>query len=517
METKDYFERIKHANISQVVGEPSPLSLAPCLSKRLRNRVFLKREDVLSVFSFKVRGAYYKLSCLSAAERSAGVVAVSAGNHAQGVALASRKFGISAVIVMPVTTPSIKVDAVLRYGRYGRRRVKVVLHGDTYDEASKEAVAMSAREKMILIPPFDDPDIIVGQGTVGREISEQRNGRAPYAVFVPVGGGGLIAGISVYLKKCFPETRIIGVEPEDSPTLHEALRCQRRVKLKRVGLFADAVAIRQIGKAVFPLVREFVDQVVLVKTDEICAAIKDVFEDTRTLLEPAGALAVAGMKKYVASEKVQKKDLVAIASGANITFERLQHVVERSEIGDNRESLLAVRIPEKPGSFLKFCRLIGPRMVTEFNYRYADSRQAQVFAGIRFQDGVSEKNKVIRKLEKQGFSVLDLSDNEMARLHLRHMIGGRVAPVPEEQLYRLVFPERPGALLEFLEKIGCDWNISLFHYRNHGAAYGRVLVGMQVPRGEVDKLEKLFKKLGYQYSRESQNPAYPLFLLNGSG
>ncbi len=512
MDSKNYFERIKNADISPVLKEPSPLSDAPYLSKRLGNRVFLKREDVLSVFSFKIRGAYYKLSHLSAAEKEAGVVAVSAGNHAQGVALAARQLNISAVIVMPLTTPTIKVDAVRRYG------AKVVLHGDTYDEASQKATILSVGEKMTLIHPFDDPDIIVGQGTVGREIGEQCGSEPPYAVFVPVGGGGLIAGISVYLKQLFPEVKIIGVEPEDSPTLHQTLKKKKRIKLGQVGLFADAVAVSQIGNAVFPLVSQFVGEndVVLVKTDEICAAIRDVFEDTRALLEPSGALAVAGMKKYVAEKKIQRKKLVAIASGANINFDRLKHVVERAEIGDNRECLLAVKIPERPGSFLKFCRVIGRRMVTEFNYRYADSKQAEVFAGIRFQDAKREKKEVRDNLERHGFAVLDLSANEMAKLHLRHMVGGRASPMPEEQLFRLVFPERPGALLEFLEKIGCRWNISLFHYRNHGAAYGRVLLGLQAPREEVKELEELFKRLKYKYVQESENPAYPLFLLNGS-
>ncbi len=503
--TKAYLEKILTACVYDVAIQ-SPLDLAQNLSNRLGNRVLLKREDLQPVFSFKLRGAYNKISQLSDAERERGVICASAGNHAQGVALAAKRLGIKAVIVMPRTTPSIKVNNVRNLG--GR----VVLHGDSYDEASAYAQKLVAERGMVYIPPYDDPDVIAGQGTVGMEILHQHP-RKLHAVFVPVGGGGLIAGVAAYIKQLRPDIRIIGVEPEDAPTLYEALRHGERVVLEQVGLFADGVAVRQIGEEPFRICREHVDEVVLVSTDEICAAIKDIFDDTRSIMEPAGALATAGLKKYVERTGIRDQSLVAINSGANMNFGSLAHVAERAEIGEHSEAVLAVTIPERPGSFREFCETLGARSITEFNYRYADVDQAHVFVGIQLRDGAEERNQVIEDLRQRGYPVVDLTDDEMAKVHVRHMVGGRGhGKVAHEIVYRFEFPERPGALSNFLSKMGGRWNISMFHYRNHGAAYGRVLVGIQVPPEQRPRFQEFLDKLGYEYAEETANPAYRIFL-----
>lgn len=500
----NYCQKIARSRVYEV-AVVSPLEYAQLLSQKLDNRVLLKREDKQAIFSFKLRGAYNKISQLSPSQRKRGVIAASAGNHAQGVAFAGQKLGIETQIIMPQTTPDIKVQAVKRRG------AQVIRYGDTYDQAYLHMQALAKKNGAIVVHPYDDPEVIAGQGTVGKEIDEQHP--APLAaVFVPVGGGGLIAGVSEWLQQRRPQTQIIGVEPEDSPTLHAALQAQRRVVLDNVGLFADGVAVRQIGRENFRLLREVVKEVVLLSTDEICAAMKDTFDDTRTLTEPAGALAVAGLKKYVATHQLRGQTLVAIVSGANINFDRLKHVVERYEIGANTESLLAVTIPERPGSFLEFCRAIGKRTITEFNYRYADKSQANVFVGIKFENEKQDKSEVIQSLQRKNYAVVDLSDNEVAKLHLRHMVGGTGHELSDERVYRFQFPERPGALLNFLQSMQPNWNISLFHYRNHGSAYGRVLVGIQVKEEELGELQKQFDKLSYRWQEESQNPAYKLFL-----
>ncbi len=502
-----YLEKILKARVYDV-AEETPLEPAPRLSQRLDNTVLLKREDLQPVFSFKLRGAYNKLINLSETARGRGVIASSAGNHAQGVALAARKLGIQAKIVMPKTTPEIKVRAVQSLG------AETVLHGNTYDDAYAHARILSEREALTFVPPYDDPDIIAGQGTVAVEILRQHTGPL-HAVFVPVGGGGLIAGIAAYIKYLYPETRIIGVEPDDAPSMHAALKADERVILDHVGLFADGVAVRQVGEETFRIARECVDEVLLVSTDAICAAIKDIFDDTRSIVEPAGALAVAGLKQYVEREGIQGQTLVAINSGANMNFDRLRHVAERAEVGERREALLAVTISEQPGSFRRFCETVGLRGVTEFNYRYADPTQAHVFAGIQMREGEDDKDGLIAKLETSGYQVVDMTDNEMAKLHIRYMVGGRAPQVDNERLFRFEFPERPGALLRFLNRMGENWNISLFHYRNHGADYGRVLVGMQVPPEDEERLQNFLGELGYAYLDESSNPAYALFLGTG--
>jgi len=474
----------------------------------LNNQVFLKREDLQPVFSFKLRGAYNRMRTLSAEERAQGVIAASAGNHAQGVALSARRLGIKALIVMPKTTPPIKVESVRSLG------AKAVLRGDSYDEAYAHSLQLAEEKGMTFIHPFDDPEVIAGQGTIGMEILRQHPG-PPQAIFIPVGGGGLIAGIGSYVKYLFPQVRVIGVEPEDAATLYRALEAGRRVNLKQVGIFADGVAVRQIGKETFRLAKQVVDEVILVSTDEICAAIKDVFDETRTVAEPAGALSVAGMKKYVAREGVQDESLIAIDSGANINFDRLRHVAERSELGEQREALLAVEIPEEPGSFLRFCRVLGRRSVTEFNYRYADARRAHVFVGVELNEGDREREQLIELLDEKGYSVVDLTDNETAKLHIRYMVGGHAPGVRDEALFRFQFPERPGALSSFLSEMGKRWNISLFHYRNHGAAYGRVLMGIQIQSGEKKVFTRFLKESGYAWEEETDNPAYHLFACGG--
>ena len=499
----DYLERILTARVYDVAVE-TPLERAPGLSARLNNTLLLKREDMQSVFSFKLRGAYNKMSRLPSAVLARGVIAASAGNHAQGVALSAQKLKCKATIVMPVTTPQIKVAAVAARG------AKVVLHGDTYDEAYTQAARLASEQKLAFVHPYDDPDVIAGQSTIAMEILRQTR-REIDAIFVAIGGGGLIAGIAAYVKRLRPGIRIIGVEPVDSDAMYRSLKAGRRIKLDHVGLFADGVAVRQVGKEPFRICRELVDEVIRVDTAAICAAIKDVFEDTRAVLEPAGALAIAGAKAWVEKKGVRGKTLVAVACGANMNFDRLRFVAEEAELGEKREAVLAITIPETPGSFRKFCALLGPRSVTEFNYRYADPREAHVFVGVQVHNS-DETARLVRSLRRHGLKTLDFSDNEIAKSHVRHMVGGHAPGVAHEILYRFEFPERPGALMKFLNSMRHGWNISLFHYRNHGADYGRVLVGIQVPPGDTASFRASLAKLGYPYSDESKNPAFRLFL-----
>jgi threonine dehydratase len=503
---KRYLEMIRNSRVYEVAVN-TPLVTAERLSLRLDNRVLMKREDLQSVHSFKLRGAYNRIAGLSEAERAAGVIAASAGNHAQGVALAARKLGVKALIAMPCTTPSIKIEAVRYFGAH----IKLV--GDAYDDAYIWAAAQAEEKGMIFIHPYDDPVVIAGQGTVGLEIL-QDHPDSIHAIFVPVGGGGLIAGIALAVKALRPAIKIIGVEPDEAPCMYEALRHGRRVKLPQVGIFADGVAVRQAGKEPFRVARQYVDEVITVTTDEICAAMKDIFDDCRAVVEPAGALGIAGIKKYVETSAVRDQCLVAINSGSNINFDRLRHVAERAEIGEQREALLAVTIPEEPGSFRHFCRALGNRGITEFNYRYADASRAHVFAGVQLQDGEHERHALVMELRDQGYPIEDLTDSEIAKLHIRHMVGGRVPGLKNELLFRFQFPERPGALLKFLSSMGKRWNISLFHYRNHGADYGRVLVGIQVPRDSRKEFRASLDELGYVYWEETSCPAYKLFLGN---
>jgi threonine dehydratase len=501
---RDYLGRILKARVYDVAIE-TPLEPARALSQRLKNRLLLKREDLQPVFSFKVRGAYNKMASLSRARLAKGVIAASAGNHAQGVALAAQRLRCRAVIVMPVTTPRIKVDAVQARG------AEVRLYGDSYSDAYQEAMRLKRKRGLVFVHPYDDPDVIAGQGTIGMEIVRQHPGPID-AIFVPVGGGGLISGIAAYVKEVSPRTKIIGVEPVDADAMARSLKAGRRVKLDHVGLFADGVAVKEVGEETFRLCRRLVDAMVLVDTDEMCAAIKDVFEDTRVVLEPAGALAVAGAKAWVGRQESRGKTLVAVASGANTNFDRLRFIAEEAELGEHREAVVAVTIPERPGSFKKFCATLGANNITEFNYRIADSREAHIFVGVEVR-GRGETAKIVRNLRRNGLTTLDLSDNEMAKWHVRHMVGGRAPFARNEVLYRFEFPERPGALVKFLENMRSDWNISLFHYRNHGADYGRVLVGIQVPRNETRQFTAFLKKLGYPYADETRNPAYRLFLV----
>ena len=502
-----YLKMILNARVYDVARE-TPLELAPRLSQRLGNSVWMKREDLQSVFSFKLRGAYNKIAHLSEEECRRGVIAASAGNHAQGVALAAQRRGVKALIVMPRTTPQIKVAAVRSFG------ARTVLYGDSYDEAYAHAQALAADKGLVFVHPFDDPQVIAGQGTVAMELLRQHAG-ALHAVFVPVGGGGLIAGVAAYIKNLRPDVKVIGVEPADAPSLQQALAAKRRVILKQVGIFADGAAVRQVGKETFKVARRYVDEVVLVSTDEICAAIKDIFDDTRSIVEPAGALAVAGLKKYVEREGIREQALIAINSGANMNFDRLRHVAERAELGERREALLAVTIPERPGSFRRFCKALGQRSITEFNYRFADSNRAHVYTGVELAEGDTERQSLVAQLRDEGYPVIDMTDNEVAKLHIRHMVGGHAPSVDNEILYRFEFPERPGALLRFLTAMGERWNISLFHYRNHGAAYGRVLVGVQVEKGDRKRFREFLDEAGYPYWDETENPVYDLFLGEG--
>ena len=500
---KDYLEKILASRVYEVAQE-TPLELVPNLSARMHNRLLLKREDMQQVFSFKLRGAYNKMAQLPVAVLKRGVIAASAGNHAQGVALAAQKLGCKAVIVMPATTPQIKVQAVAARG------AEVILHGDSYDEAYARALKLEKVRKLTFVHPYDDPDVIAGQGTIGMEILRQWT-RPIHAIFVAVGGGGLISGVAAYVKRLRPEIKIIGVQPVDADAMARSLKAGRRVKLSQVGLFADGVAVKEVGRETFRLCQQYVDEMVLVDTDAICAAIKDVFEDTRSILEPAGALAIAGAKAYAEREKLRDKTLVAIACGANMNFDRLRFVAENAELGEKREAILAVTIPERPGSFKQFCSLLGKRNITEFNYRIADPKEAHIFVGIQVHNS-EETAKLVAMLERNHLHTLDFSDNEMAKLHVRHLVGGHASLADNELLYRFEFPERPGALMKFLNSMRSDWNISLFHYRNHGADYGRVLVGMQVPPHEMAEFRGFLAKLGYVYWDESRNPAYKLFL-----
>ncbi|MCX7627895.1 MAG: threonine ammonia-lyase, biosynthetic [Methylophilaceae bacterium] len=499
----DYLEKILTARVYDV-AEETPLEEAHSLSLRTGNRFLLKREDMQPVFSFKLRGAYNKMVRLTPAQRRRGVICASAGNHAQGVALAARKLGCRAVIVMPTTTPQIKVAAVAGHG------AEVVLAGDSYDEASTHAHMLEKRDRLVFVHPFDDPDVIAGQGTIGMEILRQCSDPI-HAVFCAVGGGGLIAGVAAYIKRLRPEIQIIGVETVDAAAMTQSLAAGKRVRLEQIGLFADGAAVKQVGEETFRLCQQYVDDMVLVDTDAICAAIKDVFEDTRSILEPAGALAIAGAKEYLARHHLRGKTVIAVASGANMNFDRLRHVAERAELGEQREAVLAVTIPERPGSFKKFCRLLGPRNITEFNYRYSDPKEAHVFVGVQVANR-TESIKLVETLRKNGLATLDLTEDEMAKLHIRHLVGGHAPQVKDELVYRFEFPERPGALMHFLESMSKGWNISLFHYRNHGADYGRVLVGIQVPQGEKRAFKAFLNQLGYAYWDESANPAYKLFL-----
>ena len=501
--TQKYIEKILRAKVYDV-AEQTPLDFAPTLSERLGNRVYLKREDLQPVFSFKLRGAYNKMATLTPEQAAQGVIAASAGNHAQGVALAAKKLGIKAMIVMPKTTPEIKVKSVRANG------AKIVLHGDSYDDAYAHAKELAAKG-LCFIHPYDDPDVIAGQGTVAMEILRQYTGDI-HAIFVPVGGGGLIAGVAAYVKFLRPDIRVIGVEPNDADCLNQALKADQRVILEQVGLFADGVAVKQVGEEPFRIARECVDEVITVSTDEICAAIKDIFDDTRSVAEPAGALSVAGLKAYVEAQALSGQTLVAIDSGANINFDRLRYVAERTQVGEHREILLAVAIPEVPGSFLKFCKALGKRSITEFNYRYFDDKDAQVFVGITSSGVESDRHDLIHHLQTEGFAVTDMTLNELAKDHIRHMVGGHVAGGLAEVIYSLEFPERPGALLKFLTSLGQQWNISLFHYRNHGAAFGKVLIGLQLDTAlQQQAFEQSLLHQGMPFQRQSDNPAYRLF------
>ncbi len=486
------------------VARETPLERAERLSARLGNVVLLKREDLQPVFSFKLRGAYNKISQLSDAERARGVITASAGNHAQGVAYSARQLGIPALIVMPRTTPAIKVEAVKSMG------AEVVLSGDNYSEAQTHCDRLTAERGLTFIPPFDDPLVIAGQGTIGDEILRHRQGDLS-AVFVPVGGGGLIAGVGGYLKALTQSVRIIGVEPFEADAMYRSLEAGRRVQLDEVGIFADGVAVREVGQQTFAIARETVDEVVRVSNDEICAAIKDIFDDTRTVMEPAGALAVAGLKAWVDREGARDQELVAILSGANMNFDRLRFVAERAEIGEAREALFAVTIPERPGAFREFCAAIGPRVVTEFNYRLSGREAAHIFVGIA-TGSKHDAAELAAGLNARGYETVDLSESETAKLHVRHMVGGRASGTRDERPCRFEFPERPGALMEFLDKLGGRWNISLFHYRNHGADFGRVLAAFEVPETELEAFGAFLDNLGYRYLLEPNDSAYQLFL-----
>lgn len=504
MEIDEYIKLIDEAAVYDVASI-TPLEPARNLSARIGNQILMKREDLQPIFSFKLRGAYNKLASLTEKELSRGVICSSAGNHAQGVALAARRKDTNAIIVMPRTTPSIKVDAVRALGG------KVILHGDTYDDAYAHAREIEHAQNLIFIHPFDDPMVIAGQGTIGKEILEQVD-EGIDAVFVPIGGGGLIAGIGAYIKSKKPEIKIIGVEPTDSASMHASIAAGEPVTLDHVGIFADGVAVRRVGDETFKLCKQILDDIVLVDTDQICAGIRDVFEDTRSIVEPAGALAIAGAKKYLAENKLEGGRYVVINCGANINFDRLRHIAERAAIGEQREMLIAVEIPETPGSFKSFCEILGRRSITEFNYRYSDTKKAHIFVGIELDFGIDERLQLINKLRSLQYPVADLSNNEVAKLHVRHMVGGNSANIENERLFRFEFPERPGALLDFLNAIGNNWNISLFHYRNHGSDFGRILAGIQVPESESGELEEHLTELGYTYWEESNNPAYTMFL-----
>ena len=482
------------------VAKVSALSIATQLSKRFHNQIYLKREDDQVIHSFKLRGAYQKMSSMSDEQKSKGVIASSAGNHAQGVALGASKLNIKAIIVMPTSTPEIKVQAVEQLG------AEVVLHGDVYDDAFHHAKKLESEQDLCFISPYDDFEVIAGQATVAKEVLSQLE-EIDY-VFAPVGGGGLISGMASYIKHYAPHIKVIGVEPVDSPTLYKALEANERVVLDDVGRFADGVAVKQIGALPFEIAKDSVDDVVLVSNDEMCAAIKDIYEDVRSVSEPAGALSTAGVKKYILEHGLKDKNIVSIVSGANVNFDRLRYIAERADLGELNEAIVAVTIPEEPGSFLRFCEMLDNSSITEFNYRYAPRKDAHIFVGIKLTNGESEKQALISRLS-QSFEVMDMSDNSMAKTHIRYMVGGH-ANAENEVIYRFEFPERPGALLNFLKKVKTKWNISLFHYRNHGADFGRVLIGLQVD--DVSDLESRFDEIGYYYQNETDNKAYQYFL-----
>ena len=501
--TTDYREKIEHSQV-YAVARHTPLDEMPNLTVRLRNRVLLKREDMQPVFSFKLRGAYNKMANLSQEAIARGVICASAGNHAQGVALSAQKMGCRAVIVMPTTTPAIKINAVRARG------AEVVLFGESYSDAYAHALEVEKNEGLTFVHPYDDPDVIAGQGTLAMEILQDHT-EPIEAVFCCVGGGGLLAGVAAYIKAVRPEIKVIGVEAVDADAMTQSLKTGQRVMLEQVGIFADGAAVKQVGEHTFKLVQQYVDEMITVDNDEICAAIKDVFEDTRSILEPAGALALAGLKVYAERQRLQGKTLLAVASGANMNFDRLRFIAERAELGEHREAVFAVTIPETPGAFKNFCRLLGNRNITEFNYRYADAKQAHIFVGVSVHNP-DESAEIQRSLQAAGLQTLDLTGNEMAKLHLRYLVGGHAPQAHNEVVYRFEFPEKPGALLNFLQSMGHNWNISLFHYRNHGADYGRVLVGMQVPPEEKAAFEQFLQQLDCPYFDESSNPAYRLFL-----
>jgi len=499
----NYLELIKTADVYSV-AEVSPLDYAKLISTRINNKVFLKREDLQRTFSFKIRGAVNKIKNLDKETLKNGVVCSSAGNHAQGVALASKLNNNRAVIVMPQTTPSIKIEAVKALG------AEIILHGDNYDEAYKKAKEIEKLESLTFIHAFDDPHVIAGQGTIGIEILEQLDEDID-AIFIPIGGGGLISGIATYIKETRPNIKIIGVEPEDSASMKLSLAANKQITLDHVSIFADGVAVKRVGDIPFFLCKKYIDEIITVNTDEICAAIQEIYEETRSIVEPSGALSLAGIIKYIDLHSTKDKTYVGINCGANVNFDRLRHIAERAAVGKKSEALLAVEIEEKPGSFNRFCKAMGKRNITEFNYRYHDEGPARVFVGVELQSRSNAQQEVINEIKELNYSVVDLSQNEMAKIHIRHMVGGR-ASIENERLFRFEFPERPGALLEFLDAIGTEWNITLFHYRNHGSDFGRILTGIQAPKEQTEQLEIHLSKLGYRYWEESNNPAYEMFL-----
>ena len=500
----NYIKEIDNSKVYDV-AKKTPISLLNKISAKYDNSVYMKREDMQSIFSFKCRGAYNKISSLIDTERSKGIIAASAGNHAQGVALSASKLNINAIIVMPTTTPSIKIESVKKFG------VEVLLYGDSFDEAYEYALKVSKQDGRVFIHPFDDPLVIAGQGTVAKEIVEQAE-ETPDMFFIPVGGGGLISGMALYLKKYYPNSKVYGVESEDAPTLSSSLKNGKPTSLKQVGLFVDGCAVKKIGEETFRISKEFVDEVILVSIDETCAAIRDIYEDTRVMSEPAGALSVAGMKKFITNNNVNGKTIFVVNSGANLNFDRLRHVTERAEIGEGRELLLSVKIPERSGSFRSFCEVIGRRSISEFNYRYANDKSANVFVGIKTDNILEDTKNIFDDLDSKNYEYIDLTKDEVAKLHLRYMVGGKPNSSINEKLFRFEFPEKPGALLNFLNKMKKDWDITLFHYRNHGSAFGRVLVGINIGNYTKNDLDKFLDDLGYKYSDETDNQGYSSFL-----
>ncbi|RCS58655.1 threonine ammonia-lyase, biosynthetic [Parvibium lacunae] len=508
--TPDYLRRILNARVYDVASE-TPLEIARSTSSRIGNGVFLKREDTQPVFSFKLRGAYNKMAHLTPAQLKRGVICASAGNHAQGVAYSAARLGCRAKIVMPTTTPQVKIDAV---AKFGGENVEIVLHGQSYSDAYLQAQKLEQKEKLTFVHPFDDPDVIAGQGTIGMEILRQFHepSHGPiHAIFVAIGGGGLAAGVAAYVKQVRPNVKIIGVQTTDSHAMAASLKAGKRVQLHDVGLFADGTAVKLVGEETYRVCKQYLDEVVIVDTDAICAAIKDIYQDTRAIMEPSGAMALAGAKHYAAQHKLKNKNLVVVSCGANMNFDRLRFVAERAEVGEHKEALFAVTVPEERGSFRRFCSIIGPRNVTEFNYRIADAKAAHVFVGLQIQDQTDTK-RIAANFKKHGFPATDLTENELAKTHIRYLVGGHSPLAQDELIYRFEFPERPGALMRFLESMHPNWNISLFHYRNHGADSGRILVGIQVPPKEMTAFKKFLLTLGYPYWDESNNPAYRMFL-----